>query len=67
MSKGIKALLAREEAKLIRQNENHEATKIEQELLGDSAIVRGKLERQIEAIKQTEANIKKLTAAVKKL
>lgn len=64
---GIKALLDREEAKLIRQKANHEATKAEQEILGDSAIVRGKLERQAEAMKQTEANIKKLKAAVAKL
>ena len=67
MSNGIKALLAREEAKLIRQNDNHEATKMEQEILGDNAVVRGKLERQEAAIKQTETNIKKLAAAVKKL
>lgn len=63
----IKDLLNREEGKLVRQKANHEATKAEQELLGDSAIIRGKLDRQAEAIKQTEANIKKLAAAVKKL
>lgn len=63
----IKDLLTREEGKLVRQKANHEATKVEQELLGDSATIRGKLDRQVEAIKQTEANIKKLAAAVKKL
>ena len=67
MSNGIKALLAREENKLVRQLENHEATKVEQEVLGDSAVVRGKLERQADAMKQTRANIKKLQAAVSKL
>lgn len=67
MSNGIKALLAREEGKLVRQIENHEATKTEQEILGDSATVRGKLERQKVAMTQTKANIKKLKAAVAKL
>jgi hypothetical protein len=67
MSKGIKALLAREEGKLVRQIENHETTKLEQEILGDSAVIRGKLERQEVAMKQTEANIKKLKTAVAKL
>lgn len=67
MSDGIKALLAREEGKLVRQIANNEATKVEQEILGDNAVVRGKLERQEEAMKQTKANIKKLKAAADKL
>mgnify|MGYP000341483635 CR=1 FL=1 len=67
MTNGVKALLAREEGKLVRQEANHEATKVEQEILGDNAVVRGKLERQVEAMKQTRANIKKLKAAADKL
>lgn len=62
MSNAIKSLLAREENKLKRQIDNHEATKLEQEVLGDTAVVRAKLERQEEAMKVTRANIKKLKA-----
>ena len=65
MADGIKALLAREEGKLARQEENHAATLVEQEILGDTAIVRGKLERQIEAMEVTKANIAKLKKASK--
>ena len=65
MSDAINALLAREEGKLARQEENHAATKIEQEILGDSAYVRGKLERQEAAMKETRANIAKLKKASK--
>lgn len=64
MSNAIKSLLAREEGKLVRQLENHEATKAEQEILGDSAIVRGKLDRQEVAMKATKANIAKLKKAL---
>lgn len=67
MANPIKAALAKEQQKLARQLENHEATKVVIDILGDNTKEQNKLERQAEAIKQTEANIKKLEAAVKKL
>ena len=67
MSNPLKAALAKEEAKLTRQIENHEATKAVVEVLGETQIDRNKMDRQLEAIEQTKANIKKLEAAVKKL
>ena len=60
----IKNLLQREETKLVRQERNLETTKTEIEILGDSAIRRGKVERQEQAIKDTKSNIAKLKKAV---
>ena len=64
MSNPIKAALAKEENKLVRQIENHEATKAVIEVLGDNAKERNKLDRQEAAMKETKANIAKLKKAV---
>lgn len=66
MSNAIQAALAKELSKLARQKENHEATQAVIEILGDNPKERGKLERQAEAMKETEANIRKLQAAIGK-
>lgn len=67
MSNPIKAALVNEEAKLVRQIDNHEATKAVAEILGEDQKTRNKLERQLKAIDDTKANIRKLETAVKKL
>lgn len=63
MSNAINDLLAREESKLARQLANHEATKVELEILGDTSKVRNKLAKQENDIKATKANIAKLKKA----
>ena len=63
----MKDALAREEGKLVRQKANAEATVAVMEVLGDSAKERSKHDRQLQAIKDTQANIKKLKAACDKL
>ena len=64
----LKNLLDRESTKLARQKANLEATELELEMgIGKANVVQGKIDRQKEAIVQTEANVKKLEAAVKKL
>ena len=67
MSNPIKAALANEQAKLGRQEENHEATKVVAEVLGTDIKTQNKLDRQIQAMEETKANIKKLEAAASKL
>ena len=67
MSNPIKAALAKEQAKLVRQLENHEATKAVIEILGDTPKERGKLDRQEAAINETRANIDKLEKAISAL
>ena len=57
--------LAKEEAKLVRQQENHAATQAVIDILGESAKELNKLERQKKAMAETQANIKKLSAALK--
>ena len=57
--------LAKEEAKLVRQEENHEASKAVVAVIGDSAKEAKKRDKQLEDIKQTKSNIKKLQAAIK--
>jgi uncharacterized protein with HEPN domain len=64
---GIKAALDRELVKLARQKDNRDATIAVIEVLGESVKETNKLARQEEAIKDTEANIKKLKAAVEAL
>ena len=59
------ALLAREEAKKIRQQDSVEATELEIELLGENAYRKNKLLRQQEALKVTNANIRKIEKAMK--
>jgi hypothetical protein len=61
----IKLLIQREEGKLARQQGNHEATVVEYEVLDQSQKVANKLEAQKKAIAETEANLKKLRAAIK--
>ena len=63
MSEAIKNALAREEGKLVRQIANAEATVAVMEVLGDNAKERNKHERQLQAIKDTKANIAKLKKA----
>ena len=67
MSNGIKVALAKEEGKLVRQIANRDSTIAALEVLGDDARMRGNLDRQEQAIKDTEANIAKLSKAVKAL
>lgn len=67
MSKeALKVALQKEEAKLARQEENHEASKAVAEVLGDTAKEIKKRDKQIADMKVTRANIKKLQAAIGK-
>lgn len=63
----IKVALTKEQVKLARQIENHEATKAVMEVLGESPKELNKLERQRVAMEDTKRNIAKLEAAVKAL
>ena len=63
----IVSLLAREENKLQRQKDNLDATEVEKQVLGDSARVNGKIERQRASISVTEHNINVLQKHLKKL
>ncbi len=63
MTNPIKDALAREESKLVRQIANSEATLAVMEILGDTAKERNKHDRQLQAIKDTKANINKLKKA----
>ena len=65
MSNAIKIALAKEEAKLARQIENHESTQAVIQVLGDSAKERNKLDRQVAAMEETKSNIAKLKKAIK--
>ena len=65
MSKALIDALAREEGKLKRQIDNHEAQKAILEVLGPVARELTKLERQEEAMKETRSNIAKLQKALK--
>lgn len=67
MSNPIKAALANEIAKLGRQEENHAATLAVAEILGTDVKTQNKLDRQVQAMEDTKANIKKLETAVSKL
>ena len=65
MSNPIQVALAKEEAKLVRQIENNDATIAVMQILGENAKELAKVERQKEAMAETRSNIKKLKAALK--
>ena len=65
MSNALINAIAKEQDKLVRQLENHEATKQVIAVLGESPRELNKLARQEAAIKETRSNIKKLQAATK--
>jgi len=57
--------LAKEESKLVRQEENHEASKAVVAVIGDSAKEAKKRDKQLEDIAQTKKNIAALKKAIK--
>lgn len=65
MSNAINMAIAKEQQKLIRQEENHESTKALLAVLGDDVKELNKLERQKEAIKETKQRIARLEKARK--
>ena len=65
MSNAIFSLIEREQNKLARRKEALEASKIEAEILGDSAKLQNKIARQESAVKESEAALNKLNKAIK--
>ena len=66
MSDALTIALGKEETKLKRQQANVESIEAAIAVLGESAKELAKLERAKESIKETESNIRKLRAAIKK-
>jgi hypothetical protein len=58
-------LIEREQQKLKRRRELVEETQIEIDVFGESVKLVNKLNRQKEAVKESESNLKKLNAANK--
>lgn len=66
MSNAILNAIASEQAKLKRQTDLHEETKVIAEILGEDTKTVNKLARQAASIEKTKENIKKLNAAAGK-